>query len=47
MIESRDGVLSATTLDAKMGKVEVGGREVETLVYNGQLPGPDAADAGR
>ena len=30
----------ATTLDAKVSEVEVGGRQVSTLVYNGQFPGP-------
>ena len=39
MIASEGGVL-ATTLDAKVSQVEVGGKQVSTLVYNGQFPGP-------
>ena len=39
VIASEGGVL-ATTLDAKVSQVEVGGKQVSTLVYNGQFPGP-------
>src|SRR5215203_2245921 len=39
VIASEGGVL-ATTLDAKVSPVEVGGKQVSTLVYNGQFPGP-------
>jgi FtsP/CotA-like multicopper oxidase with cupredoxin domain len=39
VIDSSKGVL-ATTLDAKVARLDVGGREVETLVYNDSYPAP-------
>jgi len=40
VIESGDDDVLAVTLDAQVSGVEVGGRRVSTLVYNGQFPGP-------